>query len=272
MEAFAILAVLLSPLWSRLVARIATRPFPSGGPSLRRGPRVRLLALLACRNEMSLLPGYVANVGPQVDGIVALDDGSTDGSADYLEARPEVIELIRLPPARPEWDEVGNYRRLVEAAARAGAEWAISLDADERVEREFRERAERVIRRGRPLGLTAYAVVLRELWGSPHTYRADGVWGRKGPGRMFAVRPGAQVDARPLHASKVPAGSGRVLRADLLVYHLRMITPEDREARRRRYETLDPHARHQPREGYAYLTDERGLELRPLPAGRGYDH
>lgn len=227
------------------------------------------MALLACRNEMRFLPGYLANAVPHFDGIVALDDGSTDGSADYLESRPEVIELLRVPPTRPTWDEVGNHAKLVEAALRAGAEWAMSLDADERVEREFRERAERVIRRGRLLGRSGYSVRLRELWGSPSTYRADGVWRRKAPPRLFRLRPGVAMDRQPLHASKVPPAAGWVPRADLLVYHLRMIEPEDRLARRLRYETLDPEALYQPR-GYAYLTDEQRLKLRPVPQRRGF--
>jgi hypothetical protein len=248
------------------------RPFvPSGGRDARR--RVRLLAVLAERDEMRFLPGFVRNVGPQVDGIVALDDGSTDGSAEYLASRPEVIELIRVPPDRPAWDEAGNYRRLVEAALRHGAEWIISVDADERVEREFRERAERVIRRGSLLGRRAYEVRLRELWDTPEQYRADGVWGRKRPGRLFAARADHEFDATPLHGQKCPVQerrNGLYTLADLELYHLRMIDPADRAARRRRYELADPDARHQPDHGYAYLTDERGLRLRRVRPGRGW--
>jgi len=257
----------------RIRRRLLRYRVPSGSLGLPARRRVRLLGLLAVRNQIHLLPGYVSNVGPQVDGIVALDDGSIDGSAEFLEARPEVLQVLRVSPDRPYWDEVGNYRALVAAALRQEAGWLISLDADERVEREFRKRCERVIRRGKTLRYSAYAVHLRELWNSTSEYRVDGIWGSKTPARLFKAREDHEFDTRPLHATKAPlqsriAGSYPV--ADLNVYHLGMLHHEDRVARRRRYELLDPENRCQPKLGYAYLTDEQGLCLRRIPAGRGY--
>jgi hypothetical protein len=245
----------------------------SGPPGVSRPPRVRLLALLAARDEMRFLPGFFDNVGPQVDGVVALDDGSTDGSTQYLRSRPEVVELIGIDPARPRWDEVGNHRMLLAAALRHGAEWLIALDADERLERGFRRRAERVIARGRRRGFGAYSLRLYELWDSPLRYRVDGVWGRKAVARLFEASSEHRFDSRPVHAIKAPLQHGRsgaFPLADLNLYHLRMVDPADRVARRRRYERLDPEARYQRRLGYAYLTDEAGLRLRRLPLGRGY--
>jgi glycosyltransferase involved in cell wall biosynthesis len=223
---------------------------------------------------MRFLPGFFANVGPQVDAVVALDDGSTDGSTEYLASRPEVVELIRIPSERPAWDEVANHRRLVAAALRHGADWIVSLDADERVERDFRARAERVIARGRPLGLDAYAIRLRELWDRPDRYRVDGIWGDKGPPRLFRALPDHVFDERPIHGLKAPLQArrpfGRFPIADLQLYHLRMIDPDDRQARRARYEQADPDEIHQPGIGYAYLTDTTGLRLRTVSARRGY--
>jgi hypothetical protein len=252
--------------------RIAAVP-TSPSRWLRR-PRIRLVALLAVRDDLRYLAGYMANVGPQVDAIVALDDGSADGSVEFLESCPEVVELIRIPPDRPEWDEAGNYRRLVEAGVRHGADWLVSLDADERVERDFRTRLEWAIARGRLIGLTSYSVRLRELWDHPDHYRADGIWGEKVRPRIFRAKHGAVLDDRPLHGLKVPIERSRIRRypvADLELYHLRMLQPEDRRARRERYEEADPEAVWQPGIGYAYLTDENGLRLQRIDPARAYD-
>jgi len=245
---------------------------PSFGPSRPGARRTRLLALLAVRDGMRHLPGLVRNVAPQVDGIVALDDGSSDGSAELLAACDSVLELLRVPPDRPAWDEVGNHRALVEVALRHDAEWILCVDADERLEQDFRERAERVIRRGRLFGYSAYAVRLRELWDDSGRYRVDGIWGRKAVARLFRARLDHEFDPAPLHGHKAPLQArrrGRFPLADLEVYHLAMLRPEDRVARRRRYELADPERRWQAI-GYEYLTDTRGLELRAVTPGRSW--
>lgn len=228
-----------------------------------------MLALLGVRDGMEFLPGYFANVVPQMDGVVALDDGSTDGSVDFLAGRAEVFDLLRNPPERAHWDEMGNHRRLVEAAGRHGAEWALCLDADERLERDFRIRAERVIRRGRLLGRTSFAVRLRELWAAPDRYRADGIWGRKAPPRLFRIRPDHVFDTASVHGIKVPLQERPYALADLVVYHLGMLTPERREQRRARYEAADPDHVWQPI-GYDYLVDEQSLTLERVQPRRAW--
>lgn len=235
--------------------------------------RYRLLALLACRNEMRFLPGYFASAGPIVDGVVALDDGSTDGSADYLASRPEVISLQRLPP-RPDhqWDDAANHQRLVESAWEHGPDWLLGLDADERLERGFRRRVERVIAAGERRGIRAWRVHVRELWDHPLRYRADGVWGRKSSARLFAARRDHEFHRQRLHCHWAPLNSRTgddFVQADLLLYHLRMLREPDRVVRRQRYQSLDPDRREQAL-GYDYLTDTAALRLRRVLPWRRY--
>lgn len=231
---------------------------------------MRLLALVPVRDELQLLPGLFASLAPQVDGVIALDDASTDGSREWLEQRAEVVELLRAPADRAGWDDAANNRALTEAAVRNRADWVVCVDADERLERDFRPRAERAIRRCRRFGVRAFALRLHDLWGSHERYRVDGLWGRKWVARLFRPLPGDRYSSAPLHPPKVPLDVARIPLADLRIYHLGMLSSDDRRARRERWERLDPHARWQPT-GYAYLTDETGLRLRGVPPARGFD-
>jgi hypothetical protein len=241
---------------------------------LRRRPRRRLLALLACRDEMRYLPEYFANASPHVDGFVALDDGSSDESAAYIASQPGVLEVIRKPPLVPHvWDDAENHRLLVQAAWRHQPDWLLGLDADERLERDFRRRAEAEIDRAQRSGITAFQLHFREVWDDPETVRVDGIWGRKISSRLFHARRDHEFHLQRLHCHWAPLNSrlpdGSFATADLFFYHLKMLHRADREARRDRYNALDPQRELQSI-GYDYLTDETGLVLERIPEERSY--
>ena len=221
-----------------------------------------LLALLQARNEERFLPGWLVNLAEVVDGIVALDDGSDDTTAEILSAHPKVIELIRKPHA-DQWDERGNHMALIKAGRRHGAAWFLCIDADERVERRFGPNVADLIARE---DVDAYSLRLRELWGDRSHYRTDGIWDSKARYQLFRNNPEhRRFDPRPLHRSWMPleivvnlerAGS----HSGFNLYHLGMLSPADRNARHARYKMLDPESRFQA-QGYDYLIDEAGLQL-----------
>ena len=237
----------------------------------RRGP-ARVLALVAFRDEARFVPGLLENLATQVDGVVALDDGSTDGSAELLRDHPLVLELLEVPPgAQEELEDGRNHRALTEAAWKHGADWLLGVDADERLECDFRMRAEHEIARAEAEEQPAVWVWFRELWDAPDQFRVDGVWGQKRKACLFRSDPGHRFDDRRVHANWAswPPPKGDYPQGDLNIYHLRMIRPEDRQRRVLRYRRIDPDNTIQP-QGYDYLLDERGLDLRPLEPGREY--
>jgi hypothetical protein len=238
---------------------------------LGRRRRRRLLALVAFRDEMRFLPGLFENLAPQVDGVIALDDQSTDGSAEYVASQPLIAELLAVPPgAQGEIDDSRNQRRLTEAAWSHGADWLLGIDPDERVEREFRARAERAIDRAERLRRDALWVHFRELWDSPDRFRSDGVWGLKRKACLFRCSTDHQFDDRRLHSFWAPPTPPEGWpQANLYLYHLRMIRAEDRQARFERYARLDPEAKYQEI-GYEYLVDDDGIELSTFEPGRDY--
>lgn len=234
----------------------------------------RLVALLQARNEERFLPGWLENVAPAVDGIVALDDGSQDATAELLQAHPKTLELMRNPVGQA-WNERANQMALIKAGRQHQADWFICIDADERLEARFSSDIAGILADADQRGIEAFTLRLRELWNDRHHYRRDGLWGKKLRYRLFRNDPEhRKFDPRPLHRHWMPleivmrqATVGANLPHNL--YHLRMIRPEDRQARYQRYITLDPESRLQA-EGYEYLVDETGMELVRIPEERDF--
>jgi hypothetical protein len=237
-----------------------------------RGRRRRLLALVPFRDEMRFLPGLFENLTGQVDGVIAFDDRSSDGSRAFVESQPLLVDLLSAPAGTDVGMEDGRrHVTLVEAAWDHDPDWLLGIDADERVEREFRQRAEREISHAERAGDAALWVPFRELWGSYDRFRVDGIWGQKRKACLFKADRDHAVDDRPLHAiwAPWPPANGEYRMSDLRLYHLRMVEAADRQARADRYRRLDPDRRWQAI-GYDYLVDEEGLELAPLAPGREY--
>jgi len=91
-----------------------------------------LLIAIPVFNERKYVEHVLAKVHRFHDQILLIDDGSTDGTADYL-ARRSDIQLIRHPENR------GYGQSLIDAFAyadRHGYEWVITMDCDEQHEPE----------------------------------------------------------------------------------------------------------------------------------------
>ncbi len=233
-----------------------------------------LLALIQARDEERFLPGWLENIAPGVDGIIALDDGSRDRTPDILRAHPKVVEVLQNPPGAP-WDERANQVALVRASRRHGASWLLCIDADERLERSFGARVRPLVADAEREGIAVLRFQLRELWGDRGHYRVDGPWRDKTRHRLFRNDPThRRFDPRPLHRFWMPLELvGQLTTASrdagLNLYHLRMIAAHDRAERVEKYEALDPEHLYQ-KVGYQYLNDERGLALEAVPPDRDF--
>jgi glycosyltransferase involved in cell wall biosynthesis len=227
---------------------------------------MEVFCLIQVRNEERFLPGFLHHIAPHVDGIIALDDCSTDATMDILRAEPRVVSVLReRRPGTQHANEVTNRHRLILEAARLNATWVLCADADERFEERFlrrlRAEAEKGDRRDQP----GRFVKIVNLWDGGDHYRVDGRCGPRWTARMFRVPatitrrvPGLHQPWFPPELDKAPRGY-----MPALLYHLKMIERKDREARFRKFSLIDPDLRHQPI-GYGHLVDETGLKLKPV--------
>ncbi len=231
-----------------------------------------VFGLIQVRDEARYLPGFLHHLAPHVDGIVALDDCSSDATLDILRAEPKVLSILRERRAGPPHaHEVENRHRLMLEASRLGARWVLCGDADERFEARFLRRLHREAERGEARDQPLRFVRLVNLWNSPDHYRVDGRTGPRWTCRMFRLP--STITRRPpsLHQPWFPPELDGAKRGYVPahLYHLKMIDREDREARFRKFATIDPDLQHQPI-GYGHLVDEEGLEVRPVLPFRHY--
>jgi hypothetical protein len=205
----------------------------------------RLIALFSYRFDAALVPDLLSNLTGIADAIIYHDDRHNHAP----------------------WYNEGEVRGSLIARARdLGAEWALGIDPDERLEvssaiviREVLNHRDKAV----------YGFRLREMW-HPDYYRIDGIWGRKRQYRLFPLLPNQEFQSLPVHSPWMPVRPCcDVLNLDLNIYHLKMIDPESRARRRDLYKSLDPERRIQGI-GYDYLTDESGLILERIPAGREF--
>jgi len=217
---------------------------------LRRLVRPRIVAVFSFRYDAHLVRDLIANITPIVDGWISWDDRAA---------------------TEPFTGDPGRRRTLLSAAHAAGAQWVLAVDPDERFEHAVANRIRKMVLIP---GKVCWTFNLREMY-SPVSYRVDGIWGTKLQKRLFPIfndqfpiTDKSGFSSAALHGSWVPPHY-RQLDSHLNLYHLKMIEPKRRVARRDLYNALDPGRRYQ-KVGYDYLADESGAVFETLPPGRHY--
>lgn len=233
---------------------------------------MKIFCLIAVRNEERYLPGFLHHMRDAVDGIVALDDCSTDRTRAILGAEPRVVSILTEDRAGPPHaNETGNRHRLLVEAARLGAQWVLCGDADERFEARFLARLRAEAQTGERSGKPVRYVRIVNLWNSPQQFRLDGRCGPRWTPRLFRLP--AELPERPpvLHRPWFPVALDAAPKAyaNAYLFHLRMIDRSERQARFEKFCIIDPQNHHQ-RIGYRHLVDETNLAVRPVLPWRTY--
>lgn len=195
-----------------------------------------ILDLYTCLwNEAKLLPFFLAHYGPHCRRIVALDDGSTDGTLEILGAHP-AVEIRRMPRERDSW-VLANARWKNEAWKESqDADWVMHVTIDEIVGPDLTAALERHKAAGttvlRPRGFDMVSEgedpaatdlgVFNPLYSKPCLFRPDRITGLSlSPGSHDATFAGEVVLVEP---------------DDLILRHYRYLGREQTWAR---YKELD---------------------------------
>ena len=195
-----------------------------------------IACLLPARNAEAEIGEWLEGVKVFADTIVALDDGSTDRTAELLRIEPAVATLLSNDerPGYSEWDDGANRRRLLAAAGELEPDWIVFLDADERIDAEDGE-VLREFLEGDAIAPCAYGVTMfdevapGEVELPPRTvYRA------------FAWRAGLELPDLRFHFNPVPVSIPDEAYVPTTIRARHLASPERRAIRSAKYREADP--------------------------------
>jgi glycosyltransferase involved in cell wall biosynthesis len=118
---------------------------------------------------MWILEPWFERNAPMIDGMVVLDDGSSDGSLEFLHSRAEVTILLSNPQGGA-WRVFDNYNRMLRAASSLKPDWIIIIDADDLLDARFVEARDALLS---DPSVSRYHFREISLWRSSQTYRVD---------------------------------------------------------------------------------------------------
>jgi glycosyltransferase involved in cell wall biosynthesis len=224
--------------------------------------RPQLAVLVPVRDAQEDLPGYLESARRLTDTVIALDDGSSDASAEILRQSELVRVLIRNKRADGAWDDATNRQALLDAAAALEPRWILFLDADERISSDDAQALLGFLAGDAVPGFAYGMRVCRMVEDLEHFDR-DALIAY----RLFAWERGQTLPRRRLHPIPIPESIDRVrwLQTTLRIQHLGSLTDARRRARHAKYRTEDPG--HEFQDSYAQLLDPpqqiRRFETRP---------
>ena len=198
-----------------------------------------LIALIPTYNESERITDCLRSVEKYCDGIILLDDDSTDDT--YRIAQSDKL-LIKAKKVRTEFNDKQNRNILLDIASFFKAEWFIFIDADERFDDRFVDLRE-VMKRD---DVDTVGVWIANLWNNEKVYRVNigmsnfifnqGLWVRW---RMFRNQGRMKyIVTNKLHFKSVPYLSKPYI-SQTLILHYGYLTQKIRKKKYLMYKTED---------------------------------
>jgi glycosyltransferase involved in cell wall biosynthesis len=216
------------------------------------------LSMIVKNEEARYLSQVLNSLKGHINEAVIIDDGSSDNTINICR---EILKDIPLHIIQNEESmfatEVELRKKQWSETIKTNPDWILNLDADEILEEGFWDHAQELINKK---DYDFYCFRLYDMWNKTH-YREDQYWNAHSVYRPFLMR--YQPDFNYMwnetsqHCGRFPINTFSFPKAtsEFRVKHLGWATPEDRAAKYKRYQLLDPDAIYGVREQYDSIMD-----------------
>ncbi len=130
---------------------------------------MQLLGIILVKNDAPVLRATLGRLAECCDGIIALDDGSTDESAKIIAECDKVIHTITNPKYK-KWNPFEDMNRILNLVHQIKPSWVMYIDSDDLIDKRFIERKQELLQRE---GVGRYWFKEISLWFSKTHYRVD---------------------------------------------------------------------------------------------------
>ena len=134
-------------------------------------PRPRIICMMNIKNEDRWLREVLDTIAGVADGIVVLDDGSTDQTPQICREHPAVIDFYR--QENVPLDKVRDKNHILRMALAQKPDWILCLDGDEVLEESAPQRIQEAIRTS-PADVSSFSFEFLYMWNDRRHHRTDG--------------------------------------------------------------------------------------------------
>ena len=211
------------------------------------------ILLCQAHNEERFLPGFLEDMTKYFDGIILLDDASTDNT--WKLAQHDKM-LLKVKKKRECFNDIQNRNILLDIASFFQTEWFSFMDIDERLDERFVDFDS--FENDLEVHTVAYRFV--HLWNDEETYKGDIPYAQDGMRyihKMFRPIGRTQITTKKkLHFMQVPYYTN-MYKSTILIKDYGVMNEADRKMKYERY--LQEDKQNDLPGGYEYMLNNENL-------------
>lgn len=216
------------------------------------------LSMIVKNEENRYLSQVLGRLKGHIDEAVIIDDGSSDNTVEMCKSilKDIPLHIIENKDSLFSSESVLRKKQWSETI-KTNPDWILNIDADELLEDRFWETAQKQIDNTE---YDIYCFRLYDMWNSTH-YREDEYWNAHSIYRPLLIRYQPKFhylwNESNQHCGRFPMNIFSFKKSEIAarIQHLGWATEEDREAKFKRYQDLDPDAIYGIKEQYDSILD-----------------